>query len=236
MGIFSGSSTGYHDGADDKQTIREMIIEFSKAFGRPVNDSVVPLTVTERELLGNLILEECVEYVCQGLGLKVMVSPDYAGESDLWAQTEHDENPFRAAIHCELREGAKYDPIESADGLGDMNVIINFNASWHGFDLDAVTREIHESNMSKLSEDGKPIINGIGTTTGRWLNELQDPTKPRGKILKGPNYRKPNIESVLRFSEEMCPGHTASDTDKKVCRHCGIHVDSLRPPEDDFHG
>lgn len=30
------------------------------------------------------------------------------------------------------------------------------------------------------------------------------------------------------FSENDCPGHIASD-DPKICRHCGTHIDSLRP-------
>lgn len=32
--------------------------------------------------------------------------------------------------------------------------------------------------------------------------------------------------------EQSCPGHAASDTDPKICRHCGTHIDSLRPEDD----
>ena len=39
--------------------------------------------------------------------------------------------------------------------------------------------EIQRSNMSKLSADGKPVI------------------REDGKILKGPNYFRPNIKSIL---------------------------------------
>jgi len=35
------------------------------------------------------------------------------------------------------------------------------------------------------------------------------------------------------FPEEACPGHVASKSDPKVCGRCGIHIDSLRPPEED---
>lgn len=38
----------------------------------------------------------------------------------------------------------------------------------------------------------------------------------------------------LPLDESACPGHVASDRDQKVCRHCGIHIDSLRPHDDDF--
>jgi hypothetical protein len=34
------------------------------------------------------------------------------------------------------------------------------------------------------------------------------------------------------LDEQSCPGHVASD-DPKVCRRCGTHIDSLRPPEDE---
>jgi hypothetical protein len=33
--------------------------------------------------------------------------------------------------------------------------------------------------------------------------------------------------------EQHCSGHVASDDDPKRCRHCGVHVNSLRPPEDE---
>ncbi|WP_027517827.1 hypothetical protein [Bradyrhizobium sp. WSM1417] len=32
--------------------------------------------------------------------------------------------------------------------------------------------------------------------------------------------------------EENCPGHVALALDPKVCAKCGVHIDSLRPPED----
>lgn len=39
-------------------------------------------------------------------------------------------------------------------------------------------------------------------------------------------------EVWARVDEENCPGHVASRTDPKVCGRCGIHINSLRPPED----
>jgi len=45
--------------------------------------------------------------------------------------------------------------------------------------IEEVFEEIQRSNMSKLSEDGTPIYR-------------QD-----GKVLKGPNYFKPNIAGIL---------------------------------------
>lgn len=37
----------------------------------------------------------------------------------------------------------------------------------------------------------------------------------------------------FEYEEEACPGHVASKDNPKVCARCGVHVDSLRPPDDD---
>lgn len=71
------------------------------------------------------------------------------------------------------------DIVEVADALADMVYIIYGTALSYGIDLDAVLDEVHASNMSKLGDDAKPIY------------------RPDGKILKGPNYFRPNIAKVL---------------------------------------
>lgn len=40
-------------------------------------------------------------------------------------------------------------------------------------------------------------------------------------------------EDGYEFTEEECPGHVASESDKKRCGRCGVHIDSLRPPADE---
>lgn len=47
--------------------------------------------------------------------------------------------------------------------------------------------EVHLSNMSKLDENGNPIIN----------DGILDPNKPIGKILKGKNYFEPRLKEIL---------------------------------------
>lgn len=37
----------------------------------------------------------------------------------------------------------------------------------------------------------------------------------------------------MRFTEEHCPGHIASERDAKVCLRCGTHIDSLRPDDNE---
>jgi N6-adenosine-specific RNA methylase IME4 len=50
----------------------------------------------------------------------------------------------------------------------------------------------------------------------------------------------PDLPKVELFSrvdgaidENDCPGHVASEADPKVCGHCGVHIDSLRPDEEE---
>ncbi len=74
------------------------------------------------------------------------------------------------------------DLVEIADALGDMLYILCGTILEHGLQnkIEAVFDEIQRSNMSKLGEDGKPIY------------------REDGKVMKGPNYFKPNFESILK--------------------------------------
>tara|TARA_R100000908_G_C3660459_1_gene87948 strand:- start:145 stop:531 length:387 start_codon:yes stop_codon:yes gene_type:complete len=73
------------------------------------------------------------------------------------------------------------DLVEVADALGDMLYILCGTIIEHGMQhkIEEVFNEIQRSNMSKLGADGNPIY------------------REDGKVLKGPNYFKPNIQSIL---------------------------------------
>lgn len=73
------------------------------------------------------------------------------------------------------------DLVEVADALGDMLYILCGTIIEHGMQdkIEEVFNEIQRSNMSKLGADGKPIY------------------REDGKVLKGPNYFKPNIKAIL---------------------------------------
>jgi predicted HAD superfamily Cof-like phosphohydrolase len=73
------------------------------------------------------------------------------------------------------------DLVAIADALGDQLYIIYGTILKHGLQdrIEEVFAEIHRSNMSKLDENGKPIL------------------REDGKILKGKNYFKPNISKIL---------------------------------------
>tara|TARA_R110001583_G_scaffold8413_7_gene40226 strand:+ start:11243 stop:11635 length:393 start_codon:yes stop_codon:yes gene_type:complete len=82
----------------------------------------------------------------------------------------------------EYLEAAKdNDLVEVADALGDMLYILCGTILEHGmqYKIEAIFNEIQRSNMSKLGADGKPIY------------------REDGKVLKGPNYFKPNISEIL---------------------------------------
>jgi predicted HAD superfamily Cof-like phosphohydrolase len=74
------------------------------------------------------------------------------------------------------------DIVEIADALGDMLYILCGTIIEHGLQhkIEEVFDEIQRSNMSKLGEDGKPIY------------------REDGKVMKGPNYFKPNFEEILK--------------------------------------
>ena len=80
-----------------------------------------------------------------------------------------------------LEAAQNSDLVEVADALGDMLYILCGTIIEHGMQdkIEEVFNEIQRSNMSKLGEDGKPIY------------------REDGKVLKGPNYFKPNIAEIL---------------------------------------
>lgn len=80
-----------------------------------------------------------------------------------------------------LEAAENNDLVEVADALGDMLYILCGTIIEHGMQdkIEEVFNEIQRSNMSKLGADGKPIY------------------REDGKVLKGPNYFKPDIAAVL---------------------------------------
>lgn len=71
--------------------------------------------------------------------------------------------------------------VEVADALGDMLYILCGTMITHGMQdkIEDVFREIQRSNLSKLGADGQPIY------------------REDGKVMKGPNYFKPDITAIL---------------------------------------
>ena len=80
----------------------------------------------------------------------------------------------------ELRDAIdKKDIKEVADALTDILYVTYGAGHAFGINLDKCFEEVQNSNMSKLGDDGKPIYS------------------EKGKVLKGPNYFKPNLSNLL---------------------------------------
>jgi len=81
----------------------------------------------------------------------------------------------------ELTEAMKNkDLLEVADALTDILYVTYGAGHAFGLNLDKCFEEVQNSNMSKLGEDGKPIYNEFG------------------KVMKGPNYFKPNLSKFIK--------------------------------------
>jgi len=69
---------------------------------------------------------------------------------------------------------------EIADALTDI-LYVTYGAGYaYGINLDKCFKEVQRANMSKLGEDGKPIYND------------------QGKVMKGPNYTKPDLSKFVK--------------------------------------
>ena len=68
---------------------------------------------------------------------------------------------------------------EALKELADLVYVCYQYAENMGWFLDEALDRVHKSNMSKLGEDGKPIY------------------REDGKVLKGPNYKPPNLEDLI---------------------------------------
>ena len=81
----------------------------------------------------------------------------------------------------ELKEAIENkDIVEVADALTDILYVTYGAGAAFGIDLDKCFEEVHNSNMSKLDRNGRPIY------------------REDGKILKGPDYFEPNLEKIVK--------------------------------------
>ena len=107
---------------------------------------------------------------------------EYAPKADISNELIDLRFKLMAEENEEYLEAAKNgDLVEVADALGDMMYILCGTILSHGMQhkIEEVFEEIQRSNMSKLGENGKPIY------------------RKDGKVLKGPNYFKPNIAKII---------------------------------------
>ena len=117
-----------------------------------------------------------VKKFMETFGQEVKQSPSFPTEKIQELRIKLIEEEF-----LELKEAIKSKDIkEVADALTDILYVTYGAGHAFGIDLDGCFDEVQRSNMSKLDENGKPIYN-------------ED-----GKVLKGPNYFKPNFEKFIK--------------------------------------
>jgi len=88
------------------------------------------------------------------------------------ALIDEEWSEFHEAFHMK-------DECEQLKELADLVYVCFQFAASQEWDLDEAMHRIHESNMSKLGEDGKPIY------------------RVDGKVLKGPNYKPPVLNDLI---------------------------------------
>jgi predicted HAD superfamily Cof-like phosphohydrolase len=97
------------------------------------------------------------------------------------------------------------DVVEVADALGDQLYILAGTMMRHGMQdvIVKVFQEIQASNMSKLGPNGEPLL------------------REDGKVMKGPNYFRPNIGGILE-------AHARGTALRETAVEMGIpHVDRM---------
>jgi NTP pyrophosphatase (non-canonical NTP hydrolase) len=158
--------------------------EAALAFGNRVRSTpgVPPLSVegaarlrwwaAQLQFIAQALKEEAAEYNREGqvneglLTIRLQLSVEETGE---WAEALASgdiQATFNELVDMSVVTDGHYHTL----GLADLKV--------EGY------REVHAANMSKLGDDGKPII----SEAGRWM--------------KGPHTRKPDLGRVLREAEE----------------------------------
>ena len=98
-------------------------------------------------------------------------------------QEEVDE--YRTACDAAyLRMADDYSMIAIADALADIVYVAYGGALEHGIDLDAVLREVHRSNMSKVRSDGSVL------------------KRADGKVIKPATYNPPDLRKALGLNAD----------------------------------
>lgn len=165
----------------DNRTPYQKVLEFYKGFNQDEFISQGPASLDESNiseqrlhLKMNLIAEEFFELIAAVYGER---SSSIMEEAWHKAQNEDEKNR---------------DIVETADALSDLVYVIEGLNIEAGIPSDTIFNEVHASNMSKLDDDGNPIVSD-GITPAIHDGKV----KPLGKILKSKNYFDPDLKSII---------------------------------------
>ena len=116
--------------------------------------------------------EKVAEFMT-AFGQTVETEPTWTSVSELrFSLIEEELKELRQAL-------IERDIVEVADALTDLLYVVYGAGHSFGLDLDKCFEEVHNSNMTKLGPEGKPIY------------------REDGKVMKGPGYRAPDLKTTL---------------------------------------
>ena len=116
-----------------------------------------------------------VKVFMETFGQMVRTKPQFPDEKTMKLRYDLIKEELNELEHAMKTKNLK----EIADALTDI-LYVTYGAGFaYGIDLDKCFKEVQRANMSKLGEDGKPIFN------------------EKGKVMKGPNYREPNLKQFV---------------------------------------
>lgn len=171
--------------------------DFQKAFNSTCNDTPTSLPQEELELRNKLFIEELREFIEAKDIIEqadALIDMAYISFGDLVCMGEYELPTEQFGFKSDM------DALEKLSYLSyfvniDKNIIhsrlsaIMYLLGAYGLDLAAseMLDEVHRSNMSKLDENGQPIIN----------DGVLDPSKPIGKVLKSKYFSEPDLKSII---------------------------------------
>lgn len=144
--------------------------DFHKLFDLSVGNISNP-KIQDAKLRIKLMKEEFDELI-EAIGYKIV--------HDEFGNYEIKENVYPKCNREQLNDIAKE--------LSDLLYVTYGTGVSFGIDCDEIFRKVHESNLSKLGEDMKPI------------------RREDGKVLKGPNYKPANIDVWWLYDMQLNKG------------------------------
>ena len=126
---------------------------------------------TKHNQTGTTLLSQAKEFR-DAYNLPVSGKSGKSGRKTQKCLIDEEWSEFHEAFHFK-------DEHEQLKELCDLVYVCYQFAANEGWDLDEAMDRVHKSNMSKLDENGQPIY------------------REDGKVLKGPNYKPPNLTDLL---------------------------------------
>jgi predicted HAD superfamily Cof-like phosphohydrolase len=105
----------------------------------------------------------------------VGTSPSFPNQHERDLRVRLLEEEWKEYLEAEQTD----DYVEVCDAMADMLYIIYGTCVSYGIPINEIFQHVHDSNMSKLDENGQPIF------------------REDGKVLKGANFWRPDIKSII---------------------------------------